>query len=287
MKNTVLSFFVLLFQLSLFAQVDEHGNPVFNSISISEEKVDNFELTASYYTIDNNISEKSSSVYISEKPSLSEYLKFARDLPSYFFIVHKGSDILFMLMPMQENKDPKTTLFYNIVNPSNGKSMQIPCGVWGEISEGRAKELLRLKVDSTSKIIDLPNNGKGLLFDGIAYRIQSYSELKEEVIEIAKTLLNPPEKIKNPEEYVKKESIGGTLDFNKKLENETQAFFLYDGVMYNKKDFAIYLWARNVKDIGISSSKKATRLWEEVNKRELTDAEKKALVAGFSSEKKQ
>jgi hypothetical protein len=191
-----------------------------------------------------------------------------------------------MIMLLQKNDNGKTTLTYNIINPSANKSAQFPCSAWGEINQKRADELLKLRVDTSSAIIDLPNNGKGLLFNGIAYRIQSYDKLKAEVIEIAKQITaneNKPEEIKDPEEYIKKETIGGKLDFNKALDGEKQSMFLYDGVMYSKKDFAIYLWGKKVKTLGISSSKKAAQLWEEINGRELTAPEKKALEKGFDS----
>lgn len=269
-----------------FGQTDRHGNPVFNNELISEEKLDGFELTSSYYTIDNNISNEGSSVYVSDKPTLTDYLRFAQELPSYYFIVHQGQSVMLMIILLPKIEGSNTILSYNIVNPSNGKSMQTPCKVWGEISEKRADELLKLKVDTAAVIIDLPNNGKGLLFNGIAYRIQPFDKLKAEVIEIVKQLTTPEEKIKDPIEYIKKETIGGKLDFNKVLEKETQALFLYDGVGYSKKDFAIYLWGKKVKTLGISSSKKATMLWEEINNRELTTLEKKALVSGFDSKSK-
>jgi hypothetical protein len=88
----------------------------------------------------------------------------------------------------------------------------------------------------------------------------------------------------DPEAYIRKESIGGKLDFNKVLENEKESFLIQEGgVAYNKKDFAIYLWGKKVKQLGIRSSKKAAKLWEEIQKRELTDPEKKALIAGYDS----
>lgn len=218
MKKITLIILTVIALTNAFGQTDKHGNPVFNNELISEEKLDGFELTSSYYTIGNNISNKGSSVYVSDNPTLNDYLKFARDLPSNFFIVHQGQSVMVMMMVIQKNEDSKTTLSYNIVNPNNGKSMQAPCNVWGEISEKRADELLKLKVDTAAKIIDLPNNGKGLLFNGIAYRIQPYDKLKAEVIEIAKQLTTPEEVIKDPIEYIKKETIGGKLDFNNLLE---------------------------------------------------------------------
>lgn len=206
MKKTILMLFTVLSLINVFGQTDKHGNAVFNSELMSEEKLEEFELTSRYYTIDHNISDKNSSVYVNDTPSLADYLKFARELPSHFFIVHQGESAMLMIVLLQTVEGSNTTLSYNIVNPNNGKSMQVPCNVFGEISEKRAGELLKLKVDTDAKIIELPNDGKGLLFNGMVYRIQSYDKLKSEIIEIAKLLLAPEEVIKDPIEYIKKET---------------------------------------------------------------------------------
>ena len=207
MKKIVLFLLIVIKLSNAFGQTDKHGNPIFNSEPISEENFDIFELTSSYYTINNNISNKGSSVYVSDKPTSAEYLKFARELPSNFFIVHRGESVMVMIMLMQKIKGSNTNLFYNIVNPNNGKIAQIPCTVFGEISEKRADELLKIEVDMAAKIIGLPNNGKGLLFNGIVYRIQPYERLKAEVIAIAKQLLEPEEKIKDPIKWRKNKNI--------------------------------------------------------------------------------
>jgi len=253
MKKTGLLFLVIFTLTSVFGQTNKNGNPIFNSDLISEEKLDNFKLTSSYYNIKENISNKKSSVYVSDNPTLDEYIKFSRDLPAAFFIAHKGQTVICMIILLQKNDNGKTTLTYNIVNPNTKKSIQVPCTVWGEINEKRADELLKLKADTASAIIDLPNNGKGLLFNGIAYRIQPFDKLKAEVIEIVDQMMGggkQTEVIKDPEEYIRKETIGGKLDFNKTLENEKTPFFLHDGIAYNKKDFAIYLWGKKVKNVG-------------------------------------
>jgi len=286
MKKLTFTLLSCLILINALGQIDDHGNPVFNSIQISEEKYDNFEMTSSYYTIDNNISNKSSSVFVSDNPTLNDYLKFARDLPSNFFIIHEGQNVLIMIMLIQKNEGSKTSLFYNIINPNNGKNTSVDCNIFGEISEKRAAELTNLKIDTTASVIDLPNNGKGLLFNGIVYRIQPYDKLKTEVIGIVNQLLSPKEEKKDVEAYIKNETINGKLDFNKILENEKQSLFLYDGVAYNKKDFAIYLWGKKVKILGITSAKKAVNLWKEIYKRELTVPEKKALSSGFESNTK-
>ena len=69
----ILAFVVNL--ISAHGQTDEHGNPVFYSEQISIEQFDGFELTSIYYTIDSNIANKASSVYFTDEPTLSDYLK--------------------------------------------------------------------------------------------------------------------------------------------------------------------------------------------------------------------
>ncbi len=286
MKKSVLFFLVIFTLTNTFGQIDKNGNSIFNSNLISEEKFDNFELTSSYYNIKENISNKQSSVYVSDTPTLDEYIKFSRNLPATIFIAHKGTTVICMIMLLQKNDNGKTTLTYNILNPNTKKSFQAPCNVWGEINEKRAEELLQLMPDKSSVLVDLPNNGKGLLFNDIVYRIQPFDKLKAEVIEIVNQItgnVKQPEEIKDIEEFIKKETVGGKLDFNKVLENETQSMYMYDNILYSKKDFAIFLWAKKVKILGIKSSKKAATLWEEINGKELTKPEKNALEKGFDS----
>jgi hypothetical protein len=95
-----------------------------------------------------------------------------------------------------------------------------------------------------------------------------------------------PGKMEDPVGYINKESIGGKLDFNLTLEKENKTFYLYDGIAYNKKDFAIFLWGQAVRRLGIESGKKAAKLWTEINERELTGPERKALTRGVELEMK-
>ncbi len=285
MKKLIFYILTTFVMTNLWGQTDSKGNPVFNSEVISEEKFETFELTSSYYNIKDNISDKNSSVYQNDNPTRKEYLKFAREYPSNYFIIHNGSAMTIGIIVLPQIKANETSYKYNIVNPNTGKKIEAQCNVWGEISEKRAEELIKLKIDTTATIIELPNNGKGLLYDGIVYRIQPYEKLKYEIIEIAKQIVNggDEKQTTNLIEYIKKESIGGKLDFNKTLEEKKQTLFLYDGIAYSKNDFAIYLWGKKVKSLGINSVKNATQLWEEINNKILTQPEKKALIKGFKS----
>ncbi len=87
------------------------------------------------------------------------------------------------------------------------------------------------------------------------------------------------------ESYIKKESIGGKLDFTKSIEEKYREapFIKFGDTLYNKKDFTILLWAANVRNLGIESFDQALKIWEEIYKRSLTDPEKKALKIGFEA----
>lgn len=87
------------------------------------------------------------------------------------------------------------------------------------------------------------------------------------------------------ESYIKKESIGGKLDFSKRIEEKYSdaPFIKFGETLYNKKDFTVLIWAANVRTVGIESFDQAAKLWEEINKRSLTEAERKALKTGFEA----
>ncbi|MBO2011009.1 hypothetical protein [Hymenobacter negativus] len=90
-------------------------------------------------------------------------------------------------------------------------------------------------------------------------------------------------KEENISQYIRKESVGGALDFKKSLEKDEHAFFLYGSFAYNKKDFSIFLWGKKVKNLGLASSKEAVKLWQEIYNHQLTAPEEKALVRGFET----
>lgn len=175
-------------------QLDKNGNPIFNSIKLKTQQLEDYSLSIHYYTIANNIDNPKSSVFVSEKPTKEEYLKFSRDLPSYAFIIHKDEKVMKMFTLIQTNENSSTILKYKVFDPSTEKTEEFDCGAWGEIAEIRVKELQEINIDPNSKVIDLPNNGKGFIFNGIAYRIQFLNTLLEEVHKFADYLMKPDNK---------------------------------------------------------------------------------------------
>src|SRR5687767_6929437 len=98
----LLSVFLFFLATISYSQTDHNGNPVFNSVSKSEETIDDFKIISSYYTLKSNIENKSSSVYISDNPTLNEISNAATNLPSDFFLIMKGQNLVNLVIIINE-----------------------------------------------------------------------------------------------------------------------------------------------------------------------------------------
>lgn len=207
-----LSIFITFISLNLFCQTDKNGNPVFNSITVSEEKTQDYQLNTNYYTLANNINNKNSSVFVNENPTLNEVETFATKLPSDFFLIMKDNSPINMVMIVDK---PKKVFF--IINPSNGSSENFPCDISGDITENRANEIIKLNYDKNAKL-----NGNILSFNNKTFKVISNDEIKTKVKNlITEKKLNEgsPSKIKLADKGMLKKIIldeskeGGKLDF--------------------------------------------------------------------------
>jgi hypothetical protein len=197
MKKALFTLLVTGFCLTTFGQkADTINKPTLNSKLITDEIVDDFELLTKYYALDNNISNKNSTVYINDKPTMADYIKFATTQPSYLFVVHKGAAVKLEITVQQKKEKDVVTFSYLIVHPGTGKRLEVPSRIVGQISEGRVQELEKLRLDRTSKIIDLPNNGKAYSFNGETYIIQSFNQMKTELLGLVRPVLTGMETAK-------------------------------------------------------------------------------------------
>ncbi|WBV61812.1 hypothetical protein PFY12_06730 [Chryseobacterium camelliae] len=279
MKKQLSIFIFLIFITSsnLYAQLDKNGNPIFNSEKIENINFEGFEIVSSYYTIKDNVDNKQSSVFINENPNLDDYWNFSTKLPSYYFMVVDKGNIKGMLILIPKEEDH--SFFYNVVIPNKRENFQIPSKLKGNITENRAKELADIK--KTKAII----NNDVLKFNNKDFQFIKYNDVIEEVKNIAKEkiIVNHKDENSNIEEYIKAESKGGRFDFKNTVEKYDGSLINFDGVMYNKKDFAILMWGAAVKKAGITELNKAKLLWQEINERSLTEPELKALQKGFET----
>ncbi|MEM6299731.1 MAG: hypothetical protein AAF740_13670 [Bacteroidota bacterium] len=285
MKRILLPFLLLLTLQSGFGQVDENGNPILNSVELERAEYDGFSLVCAYYTIENNIDNPESSAFLGDNPVITDYLEFARSVPSNFFVVLKGEYMFALVIPVQVNEGRQTKFTYTLINPSTDKSADYPCTVRGEITEKRVEELQKLGIDSTAKIIDMPY-GKAYLFNGIAYSIQPYDLVKAEVAEIVEDLVSAVEKSTDPIGYIERETIGGRLDYTEFLKNKEEKRFKCGERIYELEDAKLFMWVQSVKLMGIDSDKAVIKLWEKIHQRKLSKSEVKVIKYGLRAELK-
>lgn len=268
MRKTFTSFlFLLLFISSTYAQIDRNGNPVFNSISLEEQKVHDFTVSANYYTLKNNLENQQSSVFVSTKPTLDQILKAATTLPANFYILSKDKRMQYMvlLLPSQEGNKAYSFL---LLNPTTGEKQALPTKLKGDITESRANELLTNNYDQKAQ---LDKSGKFLLFNNTSLTIIQKEEIDKQVAKIAKNLksdkaadsevgfLNKVEL----EQFIRKEtSKYGKLDYWTKLnvDKEKAVGIQVDGFFMQKQHAAVYLWGKSVAELGVETLEEAKEL---------------------------
>lgn len=280
----IIVLFISLLSLNLFSQTDKNGNPVFNSVTLSEEAVGNYILNANYYTLVNNISNKNSSVFISEHPSLNDIELAATKLPSDFFLVVKNQSPIKMIMLAE-----KSEKVFFVIDPATGSSELFPTDIKGDITENRAKEIIDQKFDNAAKI-----DGNILFFNNKKWLIISSEEIKNKVkMLIADKKLSEGEsgKIKFADKallkiiIIKETAEGGKLDFFTEIKgHEMDGIQIKPGVFSTKMGIALYKWGRENYELGVNNIEDTLKIWEEIKGRKPTKKEVDYITLGFNKE---
>lgn len=92
------------------------------------------------------------------------------------------------------------------------------------------------------------------------------------------------DKLADTIEYIRKETIGGKLDFTSVLKETDHPTIDHKGVRFNRNDYYVFLWGEAVGELGLASSEDAARLWEEIHGKKLTGPQRTALKIGFEKE---
>lgn len=283
--NKFLLIVFLTLSTHLFSQIDKHGNPFFNSVTLEELKVDDYQLNANYYTLSNNISNTNSSVFISQTPSLDQIEAAAIKLPSDFFLVIKdGSPIKMIVIAVKSTEK----VFFTI-NPSDGSNEIYPCDLKGDISENRAKEIIEQKFDANARI-----SGDKLFFNKKEFSIITNDEIKNKVKKLIKDKkLNEGNRseIKIADKGLLKKAIieqtkeGGKLDFFTEIKgHEMDGVQVKKGVFTTKSGIALYKWGRENYELGVNTSDDALKIWEEIKARKPNQRETDYIIMGFNKE---
>ena len=269
---------------NVYSQTDKNGNPIFNSISTNEQEFDDFNLISNYYTLENNIENKNSSVYISDSPSLNEIEKSATELPSDFFIITKNQQISNMILIVNE---PKRV--FVVIDIGTNKQSEFKCKLKGEITENRAKEIIDSKFDDNAKIKD----GK-LYFNNKKFKIITNADIDKAVISLIKKENlgeTKTSEVKIPSQNELKKIIlsetkeGGKLDYFTEIKGkEYDGIQIKPGVFSTKLGVALYKWGRTTFDNGVNTLEDSYKIFAEFKGRELNQREKEYIKLGFNKE---
>lgn len=269
---------------NIYSQTDRNGNPVFNSIITNEQEFEEFNLVSNYYTIENNIENTNSSVFISENPNLNEIEKFATELPSDFFLITKNQQISNMILIVNE---PKMT--FVVINMATNKQSEYNFKLRGDITENRANEIIKAKYDADAEI----KKGK-LYFNNKKFKIITNADINKAVLSLIDKeeldKLNPSE-IKMPSQEELKNIIlietkdGGKLDyFTEIIGQENDGIQIKPGVFSTKLGIALYKWGRATFENGVNTLDDAYKIFAEFKDRELNQKEKEYIKLGFNKE---
>lgn len=81
--------------------------------------------------------------------------------------------------------------------------------------------------------------------------------------------------------FIRTETINGKLDFEKQF--EPNSLYLLDEIAYNYKEAAVYSWGKAICNYGVTSSKEAINLYEEIKNVKLEDHYIKAIKNGYKN----
>ena len=284
MKKITLALLIVISFGQVSGQADKQGNPVFNSVSTNEKSIDDFLLIQNYYTLRNNIENKNSSVFVSERPTLHEIENAAIDLPLDFFILTKESKMVVMVLLQNEPRRE----FMAIVMATKKRST-FPCTLIGDITENRANEIVTEKYDSTASI----NSGK-LKFNGKELKIITNQEIEDAVLTLIKKEKldkEKPSEITLPSKkelktYILAESKeGGQLDFFTEIKGkEFDGVQVKPGVFSTRQSVALYKWGRTCFELGVNTVDDAYEIYSESRKKVISQRDKEYIRMGFFKE---
>ena len=274
-------YIILMFPLVLTAQSDQKGNPVFNSVEIKDDTLQDYLLVNSYYTIKNNIDNPLSSVYISAKPTQEQILNAATRLPSDVFLVKKNKNALCMILA---NTYPAK--YFLVLNIKNGEKKTFEWSTEGDISEHRATELIEEKYDADASI-----ENSYLKFNNKKLGIISNQETKQAVIQLIKKEhldLGDTSNIQilsqsDLKKYILAETKpGGKLDYFTPITGkEFDIVQIKPGVIAPMIEVALYKWGTACFELGLNTVDDAYTIFVEYKGRNLNIRETTTIKDGF------
>jgi hypothetical protein len=264
------------------AQSDRHGNPVFNSVLVSEESIGEVQLLANYYTLRNNIENRGSSVFVAHTPNLNQVREAAVKLPADFFVLTRARQVVCMILLVNQ-----PTRRFVVVTPRTGEQQEYPCRLKGDLTENRAREIAANGYDPAAVL------EKGhLVLGGSTLKVIPSRQVRAEVLRLIRSeklaqLEAGSTRILSGQEakaFVLAESQkGGKLDYFTAIQGkEYDGIQIKPGVFTTNLGAALYRWGKATAQLGINTVEDALAIFAEFRGRALNGREQEYIKLGFA-----
>ena len=175
----IIPVFIMLSGCASRKGFDENGDPVFNSILVKDTTLGRMEVAVHYYTVANNIANRNSSVFVSEKPTEDQIWDFVVGKPSYFFIVHKSKFVSKMAILMPESEREGAFWYYDVVDENKNRK-RMESNLKGSLTHHRFLEMAGKLDESDYKESEI-NNGIGVPnHKKVFYKVASLNRVLED-----------------------------------------------------------------------------------------------------------
>ena len=165
------------------SKTDESGQPLMRATAVADTTLGEFSVVANYYTLEGNIDDPTSALFMSESPALADYERFARAIPSYAFLIVADEEPKTVLSLWQ---DPADDSFWLLVPTAEGGQF-VPTGYEFNssdpvITEVRGLELLQNGIDADAATAQGAEGQVQVLFNGTAHNVLPFAPVFADVV---------------------------------------------------------------------------------------------------------
>jgi hypothetical protein len=262
------------------AQTEKPGDPIVNFVNKGELTVKDYQLSSNYYTLKNNLSNRSSKAYVADQPTLAQITAAALRMPSEMYKVSKKGVELNMVLFVAGSDNT-----FLVVEPLAKLQTAFKSDLAGVITENRAKELIKEKYDPAAII-----KGGQLTFNKGQYLIIPDAQIKAALIALIEK-----EGLSNEgpagssltyaqihQQIISGSKEGGKLDFFTPIKGrEYDEKQLKPDMIVTTISAALYEWGKANAALGVKSIQDALAYFSEVNARSLSNREIEFITMGF------
>ena len=166
-----------------------YGQPVFHAAPVADTTMAEFRVVATYYTVGGNIDDPASSVFMAEDPAPADYARFARETPSYAFIVVAEDEARSVVSLWQDPADD--SFWFLVPTPGGEDAVFVPAeyefaSADPVLTEVRGMELLQAGVDAEAAPVEGEAGQVQVVFNGARHNVLPFGTVLSDVLTIVR-----------------------------------------------------------------------------------------------------